>query len=235
MTGVTRENGPHLAVRTHDTQQRQIVVDGFQREAAPVGGKTDSAHAPRELRGLAIRQCRQGHLLDLVGQFARVTLDGRHVLRRDVHAEQVRRHAHEHRRAVRVARRDGKPRVAHLGLRAEPAQDLFTHRGRHTKVIHRDQHRRPLLVAADRQRFRKQVLLDALVHVAPAAVPAEPHRIIRRDVHRGGADRPRHGLGRRIGGETCCRKQDQGAKRNQARSAVFHSGSPKAGWTVHAE
>ena len=125
---------------------------------------------------------------------------GRHMLRGDVHTKEVRHHTREHRRTMRVARRYGKTRVTHLGFRAQPAQDLDAHGGRHTDVIHRDQHCRPLLVAANRQRFRKQRLLDALVHVASAAVPAEPYRIVRGDVHRRDTDLPRHRLGRRIGG-----------------------------------
>src|SRR3712207_7944321 len=53
--------------RSAHHQHRQVVVHRAARGAA-VDGEGDLADAPGQPGGLAVRQRRQGHLLDLVGQ-----------------------------------------------------------------------------------------------------------------------------------------------------------------------
>ena len=180
---IARENRAHLSIRRSDAQHRQIVIHRLQQPPSPVRRKPDFAHAPREIRRFAIRERRQRDLLDLVRQFARVPFDRRHVFRRDVHAEKIRQNPREHRRAMRVARCNREPLAAHLRLCREPPQHFIANRGRHAHIVHRHEHRRAFLIAADGERLCKNMLRHAVVRRTPVPIAAEPHGIVRRDVH----------------------------------------------------
>ncbi len=104
MARVARKNRADAPRLICDEQRRQIVID------RPVGGarpairrEVDLAHRPAKMRGLAIGKCRQRHLLDLVGQLSCVALGQRQMFGRDIHAEEVRQHSGQHRRAMSVA------------------------------------------------------------------------------------------------------------------------------------
>ena len=158
MTGVAREDRPHLAVGTRDAQHRQIVINRLQTKGPSIGRETHLADSPCQRGWLAIRECGECGFFDVVREFPRVALDGRQMLRRDVHAEQIRQYANQHRGAVRVAGADRETLTGHLALCGEAAQHFFTHRSRHSDIVHRHQHRRALLITADRQGLGKDVL-----------------------------------------------------------------------------
>src|ERR1051325_2079091 len=81
-----------------------------------------------------------------------------------------------------------------LDLLVQVLYHLRTHVVRHSAVIHRDQNRHLLPVTPNRHRPRPQLLRDSLRLRLPHRVPAQPNRIIRRDVNLRDADLPQRFL-----------------------------------------
>jgi hypothetical protein len=186
VAGVAGEDGAHFAIGVGDTEDGEVVVDGLEWELAAVGGEADLADAPGERGGFAIGESGAGGFFDVVGEFAGVALDGREVLGGDVHAEEVGEHADEHGCAVGVAGADGEAGVGGFGVCLETAQDFGAHGGGDTDVVHGDEDGWAFCVAAEGEGFGEDVLGDAGVGGAAAAVAAEAHGIVRGDVDGGG-------------------------------------------------
>src|ERR1051326_1771483 len=81
-----------------------------------------------------------------------------------------------------------------LDLLVQVLYHLRTHVVRHSAVIHRDQNRHLLPVTPKRHRPRPQMLRDSLRLRLPHRVPAQPNRIIRRDVNLRDANLPQRFL-----------------------------------------
>ena len=132
---------------------------------------------------LAILERGERHLLQLIRQFARVTVNPLLLVGRDVRAEYVRARAGQHRRCMRVGGTHGEAFIAQAGLFRQAGGDLFAQIGWHGKVVHGDQDRQALLIRANGQCLGEEVLVNALGLNSPRPVTAQPDWVVRRDVH----------------------------------------------------
>ncbi|HEV7224412.1 MAG TPA: hypothetical protein VGN42_17010 [Pirellulales bacterium] len=183
VAGIANPRGPQLAVEILHGQQRQIVIDRPARRAAVLGDRR-AADSPREPCCLAVLERGQRDLLQMVGQLGRVAVDMRLVLRRNRHAKERDEHVGDHRRRVRVRERDGEPLARQAAGAVQSLGHFLDHCIRHAAIIDRQHHRRALCIAADRQRLGPDPLRHAFRFFAAKTEPAEPHRIVRRDIDR---------------------------------------------------
>jgi len=88
---------------------------------------------------------------------------------------------------VGVAGADGETGVGGFGVCLETAQDFGAHGGGDTDVVHGDEDGGAFGIAAEGEGFGEDVLGDAGVGGAAAAVAAEANGVVRGDVDGGGA------------------------------------------------
>jgi hypothetical protein len=89
-----------------------------------------------------------------------------------------------------MRKRDRQPGRVELRLLLEACGDFRRHPVRNSQIIDSDQNGRPIVVRPDRQRFGPDPLPDPFRFRPPESEPAQPHRIIRRDIDPRRADRP---------------------------------------------
>ena len=149
------------AVRAGRFDHRQAVIHRTAGRPAAVGSKSDIASSPGQPAGLARGEGGQDYLFELRGQLAGVGVNLGLVFGRNRLAEDIRGHASEAWCTVGVRRSDSKSLACQTGAPFHPRGDFIDNRGGHAQIIDGHEHRRSLLVRADRQSLGPQTLCHA--------------------------------------------------------------------------
>jgi len=156
-------------------------------EHPPIPAKTDSPLPPRQFRRAPGVEGLQHHVYKLAGETGRVPRHAFFLFRRGAAVPEHRRVAGQRRRRMRVRRRDHEPRPLDPRLGRQSLGD-FLHNGcRHAAILDRHNDRRFPVV--DHQRARPDRRIHPLMFRRPTAIAGQQHRMRRRDINLGRADR----------------------------------------------
>ena len=148
-----------------------------------VEGEIGPAHTPFEPGGRHLVQCLPDDAHEVCSQILRIALDVLRLICSQVFAEKKGQHPFEHRRTMRVGGMQGEALVCNgPAAGGKPFEHFGTDRCRDTAVIHTDNDRRLVVLPLQGESVGMEPLRNLGSLCGAAAVTAETHRIIRRDV-----------------------------------------------------